>query len=129
MRDDNSTNKRDINQALAYYHENFDLVKSLRDNEPSLYGELDSLIQSTLAVLALWAGIAIILNSKFVGGLLGILFTLLQISFVRNVWTPKVDSEDQVTNTLLALLQLVASVMMMTGIKPDVVPPIRFKNE
>lgn len=129
MRDDNSTNKRDINQALAYYHENFDLVKSLRDNEPSLYGELDSLIQSTLAVIALWAGIAIILNSKFVGGLLGILFTLLQISFVRNVWTPKVDSEDQVTNTLLALLQLVASVMMMTGIKPDVVPPIRFKNE
>lgn len=129
MRDDNSTNKRDINQALAYYHENFDLVKSLRDNEPSLYGELDSLIQSTLAVLALWAGIAIILNSKFVGGLLGILFTLLQISFVKNVWTPKVDSEDQVTNTLLALLQLVASVMMMTGIKPDVVPPIRFKNE
>ena len=129
MRDDNSTNKRDINQALAYYHENFDLVKSLRDNEPSLYGELDSLIQSTLAVLALWAGIAIILNSKFVGGLLGILFTLLQISFVKNVWTPKVDSEDQVTNTLLVLLQLVASVMMMTGIKPDVVPPIRFKNE
>jgi hypothetical protein len=44
MRDDNSTNKRDINQALAFYHENFDLVKSLRDNEPSLYGELDSLI-------------------------------------------------------------------------------------
>ena len=44
MRDDNSTNKRDINQALGYYHENFDIVKSLRDNEPSLYGELDSLI-------------------------------------------------------------------------------------
>lgn len=44
MRDDNSTNKRDINQSLGYYHENFDIVKSLRDNEPSLYGELDSLI-------------------------------------------------------------------------------------
>ena len=25
MRDDNSTNKRDINQALGYYHENFDI--------------------------------------------------------------------------------------------------------
>ena len=80
-------------------------------------------------MLALWAGIAIILNSKFIGGLLGVLFSLLQISFLRNVWTPKVDSEDQITNTLLAFLQLVASVMIMTGIKPDVVPPIRFKDE
>lgn len=44
MRDDNSTNKRDINQSLGYYHENFDIVRSLRNNEPSLYGELDSLI-------------------------------------------------------------------------------------
>lgn len=129
MRDDNSINKRDINQALGYYHENFDIVKTLREYEPSLYDELDSLIQSTLAVLALWAGIAIILNSKFVGGLLGTLFTLLQISFLKNFWTPKVDSEDQIISTLLALLQLVASVMIMTGIKPDVVPPIRFKNE
>jgi hypothetical protein len=94
MRDDQQINKRNINQALGYYTDHFEFLSSLSTNKPDLYGELDSLIQSTLSVVSLWAGIAIILGSKFIGGFLAFAQSLLQILFVSNIWTPKVDARD-----------------------------------
>ena len=71
-------------------------------------------------MISLWAGIAIVLGSKFIGGLLAFVQSLMQIIFVSNLWTPKVDASDQYTNTLLAIVQLAASFLMMTSIKPEV---------
>jgi hypothetical protein len=59
------------------------------------------------------------MGSQFFGGILALIHSIMMIAFNSNVWTPKVDSDEQITNLFIALAELSASIILSLKIKPE----------
>jgi len=86
-----------------------------------MYEGLDSYLINLLSLLALWGGVAIILGSNKIGSLCALAHATMMIAFSTNVWTPKVDSDNEVSNLLISMAEAIAALIVLFGIKTEII--------
>lgn len=69
-----------------------------------------------------------ILGSGILAGILTLMHGLGMLLFISNTWTPKVDNEESITHTLIALAEIFGAILIIIGKKADV-SPVSFKKD
>lgn len=62
------------------------------------------------------------------GSLLTLLHGITMILFLSNTWTPKVDTDSEINNMLIAIVEIFAGVIIAFSKRPQL-PAVSFKDD
>ena len=62
------------------------------------------------------------------GSLLTLLHGITMILFLSNTWTPKVDTDSEIINMLIAIVEILAGVIIAFSKRPQL-PAVSFKDD
>lgn len=73
-----------------------------------------------LSMLALWAGISIVGGFDRVGGALAMTHSVIALLFTSNVWTPKVDQDQDISHFLLVVAEFFMSLIVLLDLQAEI---------
>jgi len=62
------------------------------------------------------------------GSLLTLIHGITMILFLSNTWTPKVDTDSEIINMLIAIVEILAGVIIAFSKRPQL-PAVSFKDD